>query len=207
MGAGCQVNVEHDTQNGNTYMPPAFATASRSSRDGCEFWWKRFSNMMSWVLVNRFRVRRDVLIVTVLELIDAPSSSDEKLLDEDVRERAIWGRIICRWGTRQNPELSCIYTTNHKFDQISDSTHNNASKASRVRRVTDCVISIAVQDSKFRERQARCGEWSWAHWQCSVQKGFKNRINWLGSNSWLNVQCSHSLLQLATNASVICFQR
>jgi hypothetical protein len=37
--------------------------------------------------VNRFRVRREVLTVTVLELIDAPSSSDEKLVDEDIRER------------------------------------------------------------------------------------------------------------------------
>ena len=53
--------------------------------------------------MNRFRVRRELLIVTVLELIDsdAPSSSDEKLVDEDVRERANGGRFICRWGTRQ----------------------------------------------------------------------------------------------------------
>ena len=44
--------------------------------------------------MNRFRVRREVLIVTVLELIDAPSSSDEKLVDEDVRERDNGGRFI-----------------------------------------------------------------------------------------------------------------
>jgi hypothetical protein len=44
--------------------------------------------------VNRFRVRRELLIVTVLELIDAPSSSDEKLVDEDVRERGNGGRFI-----------------------------------------------------------------------------------------------------------------
>ena len=44
--------------------------------------------------MNRFRVRREALIVTVLELIDAPSSSDEKLVDEDVRERDSGGRSI-----------------------------------------------------------------------------------------------------------------
>lgn len=53
--------------------------------------------MVSWVLVNRFRVRRELLIVTVLELIDAPSSSDEKLVDEEVRERDNGGRFIRRW--------------------------------------------------------------------------------------------------------------
>ena len=71
--------------------------------------------MMSWVLVNRFRVRREVLMVTVLELIDAPSSSDEKLVDEDVRERAV-GRFILQVGTRQIEKLShgCIYTTTNR---------------------------------------------------------------------------------------------
>ena len=45
--------------------------------------------------MNRFRVRREVLIlVTVLEPIDAPSSSDEKLVYEDVRERDNGGRFI-----------------------------------------------------------------------------------------------------------------
>ena len=53
-------------------------------------------------------------MVTVLELIDAPSSSDEKLVDEDVRERVNGERVIIRWiiGNASNPELSCIYTTN-----------------------------------------------------------------------------------------------
>ena len=39
--------------------------------------------------MKRLRVRREVLVVvTVLELmLDAPSSSEEKLVDEDVRER------------------------------------------------------------------------------------------------------------------------
>ena len=55
--------------------------------------------------MNRFRVRREVLIVTVLELIDAPSSSDEKLVDEDVRERDNGGRFICRWDTRQMTQI------------------------------------------------------------------------------------------------------
>lgn len=32
--------------------------------------------------------------MTVLELIDAPSSSDEKLVDEDVRESDNGGRFI-----------------------------------------------------------------------------------------------------------------
>lgn len=61
--------------------------------------------------MNRFRVRRDseALIVTVLELIDAPSSSDEKLVDEEVRERDNGGRCICRLGDASNVELSCIY--------------------------------------------------------------------------------------------------
>ena len=45
------------------------------------------------MLVNHFRVRRKVM-VTVLKLIDTPSSSDEKLVDEDVRERANGGRLI-----------------------------------------------------------------------------------------------------------------
>jgi hypothetical protein len=46
----------------------------------------------------RFRVRSEALIVTVLELIDAPSS-DEKLVDEDVRERDNRGRFVCiDWG-------------------------------------------------------------------------------------------------------------
>lgn len=44
--------------------------------------------------MNRFRVRRELLMVTVLELMDAPSSSDEKLVDEDVRERDNGGRFI-----------------------------------------------------------------------------------------------------------------
>jgi len=99
------VDPRNKTQNETTYMPPAFATASRSSRDGCEFWWKRFSSIVSWVLVNRFRVRRELLTVTVLELIDAPSSSDEKLVDEDVLESGSGGRLIVGWiperGTRQ----------------------------------------------------------------------------------------------------------
>lgn len=56
--------------------------------------------MMSCVLVNRFRVRREVLIMTVLELIDAPSSSDEKLVDEEVRESGIGGRLILLSGER-----------------------------------------------------------------------------------------------------------
>ena len=30
--------VRQRNEKTNTYMPPAFATASRSSRDGCEFW-------------------------------------------------------------------------------------------------------------------------------------------------------------------------
>ena len=44
--------------------------------------------------MNRFRVRRELLTVTVLELIDAPSSSDEKPVDEDVRESAKGRRLI-----------------------------------------------------------------------------------------------------------------
>lgn len=55
--------------------------------------------------MNRFRVRRELLTVTVLELIDAPSSSDEKLVDEDVLESGSGGRLIVGWiperGTRQ----------------------------------------------------------------------------------------------------------
>jgi len=35
--------------------------------------------------------------VTVLELIDAPSSSDEKLVDEDVLESGSGGRFIVGW--------------------------------------------------------------------------------------------------------------
>ena len=50
--------------------------------------------MVSWVLVNRFRVRRELLTVTVLEVIEAPSSSDEKLVDEEVRESDCGGRLI-----------------------------------------------------------------------------------------------------------------
>lgn len=50
--------------------------------------------MVSWVLVNLLRVRRELLTVTVLELIEAPSSSDEKLVDEDVRERGSEGLLI-----------------------------------------------------------------------------------------------------------------
>lgn len=50
--------------------------------------------MVSWVLVNLLRVRRELLTVTVLELIEAPSSSDEKLVDEDVRERGNGGLLI-----------------------------------------------------------------------------------------------------------------
>ena len=72
---------------------------SQSSHDKCEFWWKRFSNM-SWVLVNCFPQVRRKVIVTVLKLIDTPSSSDEKLVDEDVQERANGGWLICRWETR-----------------------------------------------------------------------------------------------------------
>lgn len=51
--------------------------------------------------MNRFRVRRELLTVTVLELIDAPSSSDEKLVDEEVRESSKGGRFMIGGRTRQ----------------------------------------------------------------------------------------------------------
>jgi len=53
--------------------------------------------MVSWTLVKRFLVRLEaVMTVTVLELIDAPSSSEveEKLIAEDVLERG-GGGIWC----------------------------------------------------------------------------------------------------------------
>ena len=73
-------------------IPPALATASRSSRDGCEFWWNRFSSIVSWTFVNLLRVRLELLmtVAAVLELMHA-SSSEEKLAAEEVRERGAGG--------------------------------------------------------------------------------------------------------------------
>ena len=79
----------------STHIPPALATASRSSLDGWEFWWKRFSSIVSWTLVNRFLVRRvEFRTVTVLTFgceacSDASSSEvEEKLKAELVLDRA-----------------------------------------------------------------------------------------------------------------------
>ena len=41
---------------------------------------------MSWAFVNLFRVRRELLMTVTVELIDALSSSEEKLVDEEVLE-------------------------------------------------------------------------------------------------------------------------
>lgn len=62
-------------------MSPALATASRSSREGCEFLWNRVSSMVSWTLVKRLRVRREALMA-----LGVMSSDDEKLAAEDVRD-------------------------------------------------------------------------------------------------------------------------
>ena len=59
--------------------------------------------------MNRFRVRLELLIVTVLELMDAPSSSDEKLVDEDVRERDNGGRLIVGWIIKERQVELYLY--------------------------------------------------------------------------------------------------
>lgn len=79
-------------------IDPAFATASRSSREGCEFWWKRFSSITSWAWVNRFRVLR--VAVTVLLLI--VSSAESMLVVEDVRDSDGW--VACMGGKRGRGE-------------------------------------------------------------------------------------------------------
>ena len=78
-----------------THIPPALATASRSSLEGWEFWWKRFSSIVSWTLVNLFLVRRvEFMTVTVFGFSceawsDASSSEvEEKLKAELVLDKA-----------------------------------------------------------------------------------------------------------------------